>query len=1190
MDEKKVLDLIPFHWGQSSRWLLENTEFQSWTNLQGRQVIWLHGPPGSGKTVLMRTAVTHLIEQSETSDSSIVHKPLHFFFDDKDLTRKTTVAFVSSILDQILSDSRTSFVIKYLEGHGRSREVTHEENLWICLTAIIQRSRGIVFQLVVDAVDEVLRGTSDASVTIIDRLEQLTALDSSGRFRIMISHREKPSYEFTSADVAVINVDNDFTQRNVQEYISSHVRKSLARSHISPDVAANIEQKMMEVSGGNFLHAKLAWEQFSKGISQWSRGQIQDGLLRLDTASQDLAVVYCRLLRSIPASHRNKAKASFAMLRVGLQKPTSRQLAFFATLYSQKLQDRPLQLRELQLQSADFENYLSEACGYVVRKADDGTVNFSHVSAKDLLTASMEDLEPDDRRTLESYAVSDADAHAMMQNLCLSVLELETRDCEYWSRVLHVVGNTWRLDGSSKTKEQLCTRAIQSAGSTPCFLYAVRYLISHYEAAAPSYGNDHALAAFLPTYMAYICHRLWVAIPSKDADAHLTAFEEVHVDYREESTTMALFRILARGDCPGIVKALIEDGADVNGVSNTTSHVTPLSWAIICRRRESFQVLHRNENIGVNYGTSGALRAIHYAARCCEDVFFIQTLAANPYININIAGGAMGSPLHLAMHSKNFAAVQVLLDHRDIVIDVKNKENKTPYSMAYENGIWQPVLERMISIASEKVITATTSSGTSPFLTAGSYGWTRIEETILRADPQQVLHVDTYSKMNALATYAYYGRREKLLWILDRLPSGFKLRHEGEEYDLLHLCAHQNWEDVVCRLQDKYRLASLPRDHSGRTLLHWAMEYSWDTDRLHLDDYGSDALNAQDKDGLTAVHIAVANRNMAALELLVASGASHMQRAKNGMSPVHQAAEQGFRAALEFFIEMPEREFGRTNTGAGLLHLLALWFEEVTISRFVRFKRARLDIVDKKRRTALHYVAMANNVSAAKLLVRMGRGRQLEARDASGMTPLLEAIRSGAIATAEQLLRLGANARAADAFGQSCLHLSFRYGHDGLVARLLAMNLDIHGVDRFGMTPLHRACTTGKVEHIHELCRRGARWNPKNMYGRSPVDLAVEFGNPAAVAAMIVWLQRKGANQKQTQRRLRNALTLACELGFDDIDDILVQAGAQVDRRKIKVKCLYMSGPTPEPSRLVLVAAPFRPRSVNPPGDTRPQG
>lgn len=67
---------------------------------------------------------------------------------------------------------------------------------------------------------------------------------------------------------------------------------------------------------------------------------------------------------------------------------------------------------------------------------------------------------------------------------------------------------------------------------------------------------------------------------------------------------------------------------------------------------------------------------------------------------------------------------------------------------------------------------------------------------------------------------------------------------------------------MVHRLQVQYHLVSLANDHVGGTLLHWVI--SWDTGKLDLGEYNSEMLNTHDREGLTAVHIAVSNRNIPA--------------------------------------------------------------------------------------------------------------------------------------------------------------------------------------------------------------------------------------------------------------------------------------------------------------------------------------
>ena len=117
-----------------------------------------------------------------------------------------------------MSDSRTSFVTKYLEGRDHKQDKDSEESLWICLSTIVERSRGIIFQLVIDAVDEVMRDADGTMTTILDRIENLLSLDSSGRIRVLISNRRPPPVQFSDADMAVIDVDNHATRHNVQHF------------------------------------------------------------------------------------------------------------------------------------------------------------------------------------------------------------------------------------------------------------------------------------------------------------------------------------------------------------------------------------------------------------------------------------------------------------------------------------------------------------------------------------------------------------------------------------------------------------------------------------------------------------------------------------------------------------------------------------------------------------------------------------------------------------------------------------------------------------------------------------------------------------------------------------------------------------------------------------------------------------
>ncbi|EXK28295.1 hypothetical protein FOXG_09993 [Fusarium oxysporum f. sp. lycopersici 4287] len=460
--------------------------------------------------------------------------------------------------------------------------------------------------------------------------------------------------------------------------------------------------------------------------------------------------------------------------------------------------------------------------------------------------------------------------------------------------------------------------------------------------------------------------------------------------------------------------------------------------------------------------------------------------------------------------------------------------------------------------------------GTSQLLWAGVHGWANMEERILREDHNQVFLVDQESRMNALAHYAYFGRQEKLSWIIDRLPThGLLLRGASDRYDLLHLCASQDWEDMVHLLQRKYKLKSLKFDHQGRNMLHWIMEHGWDLDRFDLSCYSVSDLNSQDRDGLTPMHIAASNRNIHALEVLVISGADPYLKDKRGMSPAHLAAQVGWRKGVEYLTDTSHRELGRTRDGATLLHLVAIWFEGSLVSKLLCSRQGMTNARDSNRRTPLHYASINDNASA--MIALLDVGGEINARDDNGMTPLHEAIRCLSVKTARLLLKRGADFKAIDGFGQTCLHLSVRYKHNYLLKKFIKIGLAANAYDKFGMSPLHRACSTGVSEHVQMLLEKGASYKARNTHQRSPLDIAVHRENVKAIEVLISWLDhaakrgdKKPRRSRTRQELLDQALLLAYQFGCEKASARLRSAGAKTDKSTISVCQVYMDGPSPE--------------------------
>lgn len=1248
---------------RSTDWLISHPRFMSWVQgNKSHRILWVHGPPGAGKTVIMKAVMAHMSERPANSlgtESNLIYKPIHFFFNSVDSSKNSSMAFIKSALYQIMSDKTTRFVLRYLDMEAfneSGRQSESEDELWNYLLIILKLSRGVVLQITIDALDEVLRAPSLGSVSIIDRLRTLLAVDLHGRVKLLVTHREKQVPDIAiEDDISRINVTNELTRSRVQAFIKSTVRSNLDKLSCPEHVKVTIEEKLIELSQGNYLHATLAWQRFAQGVQHWTHREISLGLRRLDDPSVSLISSYCRLLNGIDPEYRATARTAFAILQVCKEKFQPRELAFLATFYEEQERQRPLSfpgetVSSLESRCLRFESFLLESCAYIVKTTEDGTIDYAHTSVKDLFTKAHTNLSLKDAATLSLYTTSFQDAHRLMTHLCTSILQLEIRWQSNWVRFLEEAYRRMEFEdsetevlaitqhttdgrrGEDPFAEDMClemgrqTRErvqkseskrkkgrgdwkelrktsvldmilaeaqspqhdflpirktwITRASTTPCFVYSILHWLSHYQGADP--GNrtsDHSqkYVTMLTSQVGHVSHMLWVFLTRDGVPHYDWSLAASLKSYRET----ALLRLIARGDHPSLLRTLIDQGADPNHVTNLRLQakdvqgeehgISTLSWAIVCQREESFQLLLRNDRVQVNRGAMHSPKPVHFAI-CVAEAHYLEKLIQHPDCNVNVRDHK-GTPLHLALNRQNHAAVAVILDQEYVDIWAIDFRGQSAYSRAFMHGIWGSIFERMFQVSKKNALATVSEKveGETQLSLAVTHGWTSVEEVILREDLAQLFLVDPTTGMSPLIRTAYFGRKEKVLWMLDRVPpTGVPIRRETDRFDLLHLCADQDWEDVVRMLQRKYGLASLSSDHKGRTLLHWAMEYGWDIEKFDMVEQRH-LIDCADRDGRTAMHLAVMARNMDAVKALTHTGAACFLRDKYGLTPAHLAAELGFREALVFFVAMPQREFGRTRGGASLLHLLALWFDGAMVHEFVSSKRALVNVVDEERCTPLHYAAMANNLSSIDALV--GLGCSVNARNTSRRSPIQEAIRGGSVGAVLLLLKLGADYTVVDSFGQNCLLMSYRYNQDVMVSRFLELGCDIHTRDVFGMNPLHRACANGNVPLILHLLRSGADWRRKNKAHRKPLELAVEKRATSAVEAMVAWLWGHHNRSSSRKRLFNQALTLAiCERCGPPIESVLRSYRAEFDREFLtEARQIYRAGSTPEPGVLPLV-------------------
>lgn len=183
------------------------------------------------------------------------------------------------------------------------------------------------------------------------------------------------------------------------------------------------------------------------------------------------------------------------------------------------------------------------------------------------------------------------------------------------------------------------------------------------------------------------------------------------------------------------------------------------------------------------------------------------------------------------------------------------------------------------------------------------------------------------------------------------------------------------------------------------------------------------------------------------------------------------------------------------------------------------------------KRTALHELALQNNLDGVKFLLE--NGANPAAKDAEGKTPadlttdaqvrsllnymqqdwkmdfpLHRAVRKDDIKTAVDLIYAGADVNeqlASD--GRTPLIEAARFNHKNSVLLLIANGADLNKGSFKGDTPLHFTILQGSFSMIKLLVEKGADVNAVNADGNTPLHYAVRYGNER----MVQYLKKNGA-------------------------------------------------------------------------------
>ncbi|KAL8925421.1 MAG: hypothetical protein Q9208_003513 [Pyrenodesmia sp. 3 TL-2023] len=166
----------------TGEWLLQDTTFQNWQIQASKtpSILWCHGIPGSGKSVLASLVVDHLRDMASRNFAIVAH----VYFDYRDREHQSVEQIVASILHQVASalpELPTAVTTLYKTFRWQHKTAKLQDLVQALISAA--RDQPMTF-LVIDALDECDTKLRRQFLSVLDSLKDSTSIFVTSRSHI----------------------------------------------------------------------------------------------------------------------------------------------------------------------------------------------------------------------------------------------------------------------------------------------------------------------------------------------------------------------------------------------------------------------------------------------------------------------------------------------------------------------------------------------------------------------------------------------------------------------------------------------------------------------------------------------------------------------------------------------------------------------------------------------------------------------------------------------------------------------------------------------------------------------------------------------------------------------------------------------------------------------------------------------
>ncbi len=269
-------------------------------------------------------------------------------------------------------------------------------------------------------------------------------------------------------------------------------------------------------------------------------------------------------------------------------------------------------------------------------------------------------------------------------------------------------------------------------------------------------------------------------------------------------------------------------------------------------------------------------------------------------------------------------------------------------------------------------------------------------------------------------------------------------------------------------------------DSNGNTPLHLALLCDAPLAKIQYIISLMKDVNTRNKDGNSALFLAILKNRQKVGELLLAKNADIFSTNTNNNSPLRLALKYG--GTIQDWLITSKTIKSKDGTGNTVLHYAAEWQYKDAISSLV-MKGADIGAKNANGETPLFSAVKTNNPEIIQIVV--DSGADIQARDNLGSTAMHTAVRWDAPASIDKLLLLGINVNAQNTSGKSPLAEAVVAGKFEIAKTLLAAGADPNTCDSNGVTVLMDSIRGCSKDSVKLLLSYGANPNVQEVNGRN---------------------------------------------------------------------------------------------------------